>query len=87
MANKDYSNGYNAGKRFAEKQIKALADEISALRSSRLSKSDEVYMRCLEMTVEHCGGSWKIGGKEVNNAELYCQLAEAFRDSAIEILS
>ena len=60
-------------------RIKYLELELS----EKPTKEERVYMQCLNMTLEQCGSTWKIGGKNVNSAEMYCKLAKAFADNAI----
>lgn len=83
MDTKDYSRGYAAGRKYAEKQIQEMRREIAKLSSSRLNKVEESYFRCLEIVLRECKG-WSIGGKKIDSADGYCKLAKIFRDESIE---
>lgn len=74
----DYQRGYAAGRKKAEKEL----EELRLLRMAIDEKNERVYMKCLEMTLKHCG-NWQIGKKQISNAEGYCRLAKIFADNAI----
>ena len=85
MQSKEYSSGYSAGRRYNNDRLNRVTAELAALRASRETKQERIFMRSLEMTLKHCDG-WTIGKKEINSADGYCKLAKVFTDHAISIL-
>jgi len=85
MASKEYSRGYNAGRSHNDKQLQMLAVELATLQKSRETKKERIFMRSLEIVLEHCDG-WSVGKKKINDAKGYCKLAEIFADNAIDII-
>ena len=81
-----YSKGYTAGQKRAEKDLKILREHNREMQSKltllEAKQKERVFMQCLEMAVKDCHG-WTIDGQKVNNAELYCELANAFAKCAI----
>ena len=84
---KDYQKGYAAGKRRAASEKADLIRTIDGLKKALVigkeSQRERVFMRALEMVVANCNG-WSIGGKEIANANGYCQLADVFTKHSIE---
>lgn len=79
---KEYARGYAAGKRKSAREIEGLKLEIKALGANVSERKERIYMKCLHMVLEHCGG-WAVDGKEINNAKGYCTLARIFEKNAI----
>lgn len=86
MADKGYANGYNAGKRFAAKQIQGLTEEVARLRADQETKDERIFMRSLEIALAHCE-NWKIGDKKMSDMAGYCKLARIMADNAIEVIN
>jgi hypothetical protein len=71
---RDYQRGYAAGRRRLDHEVRAI-DLTNARR-------ERVYLKALELALEHCDG-WSINGKKIDNAEGYCTLAKFFADNLI----
>ncbi len=83
---KDYSRGYDAGKRRSATEVTQLKAELRTLGKMAESQKERVYIACLEMALKHCSG-WQLDKKEINNAEGYCRLARIFMDNSISEIS
>ena len=81
----EYSKGYSAGKRFHEKQLKSLLDEIARLQANQETKDERVFMKSLGIALEHCS-DWTIGNKKMISMKNYCELARVMADNAIEVI-
>ena len=85
MPSKEYSRGYNAGRRHSEQLLNDMRQKIAELRSNQLTKQEKVYLHCLSMVLEQCGdGRWKVEGHTVDNAQKYCKLAKSFADQSLK---
>jgi len=85
MSSKDYSKGYNAGRRHNDKQLELLAAELANLKATQETKQERIYMRSLEIALKHCDG-WSVGNKKIDDVQGYCKLAKIFADKSIDIL-
>lgn len=85
MAHKEYAKGYNAGKRFAEKQLQSLSDEIAQLSATQETKDERVFMRSFEIALANCS-SWEVAGKKMVDMASYCKLARIMTDNAIKVI-
>lgn len=75
---REYQRGYQAGR----KRRDIDAEEIKLLRVKLDSRKDDIYMKCLELSLKYCG-NWKIGKEPINNVGMYCKLAKIFLDNSI----
>jgi len=85
----DYQKGYKAGRKRSTvdaKEMQELRFKNEKLRQAMNDRRDNIYMQCLDMTLNHCNG-WSIGDKTINSAEGYCRLAKIFADNSISTLS
>lgn len=78
---KDYQRGYAAGFRKDAKDARILQ-----YQQVREAMQERVFLKCLELVLEHCHG-WQIAGNKINNAEGYCTLAKVFAVNAISKIS
>lgn len=85
----EYQKGYAAGRGKAGRdkaETESLVQTIQKLRHVENERRDRIYLRCLEMVVQHCDG-WSFSDKKINDAKGYCKLAKIFMDNSINVLS
>ncbi len=81
---KDYSKGYQAGRRYIDREMMDLRRQVRELERTAVEKrAERIYFKALELVLAHCPG-WQIEKKPINDAVGYSTLAKIFADNAIE---
>lgn len=79
---KEYARGYQAGIK-RNSTLKSENEELKfKVEQLELAQKERVYMACLETVLRNCE-NWSFGGKKINDAAGYTNLAGIFAKHSI----
>ena len=81
--NRNYAKGYQAGRKYVEKDTLELRREVERLkRTAHETRQERIYFNALNTVLQHCR-NWSLDGKEITTGEGYNKLAKIFAQHAI----
>jgi hypothetical protein len=81
--NRNYAKGYQAGRRYVDKEVMELRREVQRLeRTAHETRQERIYFNALNTVLAHCH-NWSLGDKPIKTGEGYGELAKIFAKHAI----
>jgi hypothetical protein len=81
--NRNYAKGYQAGRRYIDKEVLELRREVARLERVQHEKRQErIYFAALNSVLAHCR-NWSMDDKPITTGEGYNKLAKIFAQHAI----